>query len=86
MTTYCFECGRDFENERSTARFCSPACRVAFNRRRPNQIAKAHAKLHKGEDFTAYNVDCEAVGRYIWYNGRLFLAVGEAGRPDTLLR
>ena len=28
----CEQCGRAFEAQRSTARFCSPRCRKAFNR------------------------------------------------------
>jgi hypothetical protein len=28
----CAHCGVEFQPERTTARFCSPRCRVAFNR------------------------------------------------------
>jgi len=28
----CIHCGKSFESERSTAQFCSSACRVKYNR------------------------------------------------------
>lgn len=28
----CKQCGKEFKPKRATALFCSPACRVAFNR------------------------------------------------------
>ena len=33
MTTVCDHCGASFERKRSTARFCSTACRVAAHRK-----------------------------------------------------
>jgi hypothetical protein len=32
MKTICLQCEGEFEAERGTARFCSPSCRVKFNR------------------------------------------------------
>jgi hypothetical protein len=35
-TVKCDKCGKPFEKTRSDARFCSPKCRVAFNRAKAN--------------------------------------------------
>lgn len=35
ITLNCLECGKSFEAQRSSAKFCSPNCRVKFNNKEP---------------------------------------------------
>ena len=34
ISVTCLECGKEFTAQRKTARFCSAACRVKYNRKR----------------------------------------------------
>ena len=51
MKLICTQCKNEFEATRSTARYCSPKCRVAFNRRnvtlRSNKTAKNSVSVTK---------------------------------------
>lgn len=42
MTTKCPECGAEFQPQRSSAHFCSTACRKAFNNRRMTRGAELY--------------------------------------------
>ena len=61
----CEQCGKNFTAQRSTARFCSPTCRVAWNRSKKQSSAdvkiislpKPKAREHAGGSHTKAQAD-----------------------------
>ena len=44
VTVKCLECKKDFEAQRSSAKFCSSKCRVDYNRRDEQSISKVESE------------------------------------------
>jgi hypothetical protein len=54
----CEQCTKDYESERSTSRFCSPACRVTFNRLSVTEtVSVTPETVSVTEDFTRKMVE-----------------------------
>jgi hypothetical protein len=60
----CLKCGKEYEAQRSTSKFCSNKCRSAFNRKNPtNGVTRVQMQV-------LYNSIMEAVSRINAKNGQ----------------
>lgn len=48
----CQECGKEFEAERKSAKFCSANCRVKFNSNKPSKEAQQEPEIEKEVEST----------------------------------
>ena len=76
-TRDCEQCGTSFVPRREHARFCSPACRAAWNREHAGDLKARTSALQWS--ITAMNDAAQRVSQMAaWDQARAFTAIGEA--------
>jgi hypothetical protein len=76
-TRTCEQCGTSFVPRREHARFCSPACRAAWNREHTGDLKAGTSALQWS--ITAMNDTTERLSQVTaWHRPRAFAVIGEA--------